>query len=137
MTQKGLSPFISAGLLLFSESHLSFPLSFPCVFPCSVPGVCLLEFMMGLQCCPGAEGVFPTDAWRIIGMCRMCSRSVVLVAIGRTGAILHADVSSWEKPMGCAGSQHCLPSPENPTAGLLLGKIYNPFKSTIKKYFFR
>lgn len=138
MTQKGFSPFISAGFLLFSESHLSFPLSFPCVFPCSLPGVCLLEFRMGLQCCPGAERMFLTDAWRITaGMCRTCSRSVVLVAVGRTGAILHLEVSRWEKPMGHAGSQHCLPSTENPTAALLLGKIYNPFKSTNKKYFCR
>lgn len=72
---------------------------------------------MGLQCCLGAERMFPTDAWRIIaGMCQMCSRSMVLVAVVRAGSILHLEVSRWEKPMGHAGSQHCLPSTENPTA---------------------
>lgn len=80
--------------------------------------------------------MFSTDSWRIIaGMCRMCSRSMVLGAVGRAGSILHLEVSRWEKPMVHAGSQHHLPSTENPTAGLLLGKIYNPFKRTNKKIF--
>lgn len=136
MTQKRFSPFICAVFLLFSKSHLSFSLSFPSDFPCSVHGVRLLEFMMGLQCCPGAERVFSTDAWRIIaGMCRMCSRSMVLVAAGRAESILHLEVSKWQKPMGHTGSQRCLPSTENPTAALLLGKIYNPFKRTNKNIF--
>lgn len=60
--------------------------------------------------------MFPADAWRImVGMCWMCSRSVVLVALGRAGSILHLEVCR-EKPMGPAGSQHYLPSTENPTA---------------------
>lgn len=120
-----------------SQNHTSLShCPFPCVFVCSVPGVCPLEFMMGLQCCPGAERMLPTDAWRIVaGMCRMCSRSMELVAVGRAGSVLHLEVSRWEKPMGHVGGQHCLPSTENPTAGLLLEKLYNLFKSTNKRVF--
>lgn len=107
---KGLFSFVCAGFLLFSKSHLAFSLSFAGVFPCSVPGVCPLEFMMCLQCCPGVERMFSTDSWRIIaGMCRNCSRSMVLMAAGRAGSILHLEVSRWEMPMGHAGRQHSPP----------------------------
>jgi len=41
------------------------------------------------------------DGWRIVaGVCGMCSTSVMLEAVGRTGAVL---VSRWEKPGGRAG----------------------------------
>lgn len=73
---------------------------FPCRPSCSVLGVDPLEFRMGQQ---WAKETLPTDAWWMTaGMCRMCSTSVTLVAVGRTGAML----SPWGVQVGEANGPY-------------------------------